>query len=746
MPEREVIFRDRQELQAADLNSAETFTDEALQHLITDAITAERQVIGLVATASTVTELSISAGRLWAGGEGKVYRLDGTLKLSLFGYLPISDKRWLGVGALGQEVETDVQPRDFLIDLQTGQTEPRAVAMERLRQVVVQITAGVESPEPQKPLLPTGHTLIAYVQLGPAGILAIEDNSAVRLKRLFNVNQRLEGVEGWQGVAQPRLATLGSDIAALSNNLEQLRQGTFVRRIHELASDVARLRELANLPSAYAAYSSDRFIDASLSNTAATGYSARIDVGGLSFPWVETASSQLQLLNPLEAAVHPALRDLGHYLPAYTEAPRLQLTNVTGELAIAQYQYQTHELKQGSNWVTFLRYGPLLRKDINWWNQARSLEADLTAVLGVGLDVQEQNADWVTFQYYYHFGIDVPYQYQAPVTQQVSGSQLAQTFLVAQHAWLTRVDLIFTARDASGIVYLALCETQAGLPDPSRTIALTQVDAAALRTTPEATTFRFQTPAFLEAGKRYAVVLTTAGNHKVATVAGADHTQGTIFYSLDGAYFQGDLAKDLAMTMYHAQFNETRAAVDLAPVSLLGGIAEIALQAKAYAPKTTELLFEYQVAGRWYPIAGTIAPALSSLPALVPMRLTFVGSSSLMPLISSVGSALSVKRPAASFTHVSTARTLAAATGSVEVQVLMAGFDATKHTCTITILVGTTSVAATTVTDASEGSGIRRTATFTIAPAATSYAIKIAGTTTEILSPFSVTERIDIAF
>lgn len=746
MPEREVVYRDRQELQAADLNNTQSFADEAIQHLVTDAITAERQVVGLVATASTVTELSVSSGRLWAGGEGKVYRLDQALAISLFGYLPITDKRWLGVGAVGQEVETDIEPRDFLIDLQTGQTEPRAVAMERLRQVVVQITAGVESPEPQKPLLPTGQTLIAYVQLGPAGILAIQDNPAVRLKRLFSVNQRLEGVEVWQGVAQPRIATLGSDIASLSSDLNQIKQGTFVRRIHELASDVARLRERANLPSAYAAYASDRFIDESLSDTAATGYSARIDVGGLSFPWVATASSQLQLLNPLEAAVQTTLRDLGRYLPAYTETPRLQLTNITGEIAIAQYQYQTFDLKQGSNWVTFLRYGPLLRKDINWWNMARSLEQDLTAVLGVGLDVQEQDADWVTFQYYYHFGIDIPYQFYAPVTQQISGSQLAQTFLASQHGWLTRVDLTVAARDNSGTVYLALCETQAGVPDLSRTLAVAQVEAGAIRLTPEATTFRFQEPLYLEAGKRYAVVLTTAGNHKIATVAGADHTQGTIFYSLDGAYFQGDLSKDLAMSLYYAQFNETRVTVDLAPVSLFGGIAEIALQARSYVPKTTELLFEYQVAGRWHPIAGTIDSALSSLPALVPMRLTWVGSSSLMPFISSVGSALSVKRPATAFTHVSTQRTLAAATGSVNVQVLMAGFDATKHTCAVTLLVGSTAVAATTVTDVSEGGGIRRTATFALVPSAASYKIKIAGTTTDALAPFSVTERIDIAF
>lgn len=37
--EKSVIYRDRQELQAADLNNTQTWADEALRHVVMDAIT-----------------------------------------------------------------------------------------------------------------------------------------------------------------------------------------------------------------------------------------------------------------------------------------------------------------------------------------------------------------------------------------------------------------------------------------------------------------------------------------------------------------------------------------------------------------------------------------------------------------------------------------------------------------------------------------------------------------------------------
>ena len=62
--ERKVLFRDRQEFQAADVNNLQTFADEMFQHIVTDAITGERQIVGLQVTAKSATEIEIALGRL----------------------------------------------------------------------------------------------------------------------------------------------------------------------------------------------------------------------------------------------------------------------------------------------------------------------------------------------------------------------------------------------------------------------------------------------------------------------------------------------------------------------------------------------------------------------------------------------------------------------------------------------------------------------------------------------------------
>jgi hypothetical protein len=103
--------------------------------------------------------------------------------------------------------------------------------------------------------------------------------------------------------------------------------------------------------------------------------------------------------------------------------------------------------------------------------------------------------------------------------------------------------LYFTNRGADGVVNLYLCETDLGLPDPSRCLASTSVSAVDLKAHPTATPFNFTQPVFLEAGKHYALVIITAGDHDVALVQGTEYTHGTIFHSTDGVYYQGDFEK-----------------------------------------------------------------------------------------------------------------------------------------------------------------------------------------------------------
>ena len=163
--EKQVIHRDRQELQNADLNNGQTWADEALRHVITDAITPEIQYSGLTVSARSATEIEVAVGRMFHGPTGKVYALDTVQVHSIFNMLPLQDQKWLAISVVGVEEETNIEPRDFMIDLQTRAVEPAAVAMQRRRVATVHIAQGLESPTPERPEAPTGYALIAHVRL-----------------------------------------------------------------------------------------------------------------------------------------------------------------------------------------------------------------------------------------------------------------------------------------------------------------------------------------------------------------------------------------------------------------------------------------------------------------------------------------------------------------------------------------------------------------------------------------------------
>lgn len=754
--ERKVIYRDRQEFQAQDINNTQDFVDESLQHVILDAITPERQIVGLQVTAKSATEIEVAPGRLWVGDSGKVYRLDTAQTISVFSYLPVTDKRYLAVSVVGEEVDTDIQPRDFLIDLQTGQTEPSAVPMERKRIITVYITSGLESPDPQKPVPPTGYTLIAYVLLNPGGIESIELATNKKLPRLFETEGRVKSLEDWQRLTQPKISTISSDIATLAQRVNELSREEINRRINELASDVARLKVLNKLPSTYSSYDQDNFLDDSKSDTQDPAYYARVEEG-LSFPWEGENVAQLQLFNPYEDAVSLRYRDIGFLIPAFSDEVRLETRGYSGDILISQYQYQSFSIKQGQTPVTVIRYGPtrwvpyyVLRSRYWWhywayWYWRWAYGSSYSGSPPDGYEVLEDRGHWVKVRFYWKDTVSVSYQYIDTTTQNIAGSQIAQTFLNSQNGWLTKVGLFFTQKDTNGTVYITICETEKGLPNLNKAIGTTSLNPDALKLYPEETVFEFQRPLYLEAGKRYALVITTAGAHKVATVSGTEYTQGTIFYSTDGEYFQGDFTKDLMMKFYYAKFLNPRTIVELQAASLSGGIADISILAQMIVPNTCELIFEYQKDGRWYAVNNQTAEQLLGLPALLPLRAVFIGSTDLMPALNLVGSKLYVRRPASTFKHISTQRTLGASTTQIEVQLLLRDFDSTKHSLTVSLSDGTNTYNPSSVSDIQEAEGIRRKANFNLGTAISSYKIILDGSTNTPLNIFNIAERIDIA-
>jgi hypothetical protein len=753
--ERQVIYRDRQEVQAADFLNQQKFTDEAIQHLVLDAITAERMFVGLMVTAPSQTELQIAPGRLWVGDQGKVYRKDQAETLSIFSYLPVQDKRWLTVSVIGQEQETDNQSRDFLIDLQSGQTEPSAVSMESQRVAVTHITTGLESSDPQQPEPPTGYTVIAKVLLDTSGVQGIELAVNKELMRLFDVWQQAKTNAAWISLMAPKIATLISDLARLAKMIKGL---AYMDMLTELARDVAHLKDLSNLPDGYVAYGGDVFLDESESDTANGQYYARVEEG-IRFPWAGQTEVQPDLFNQYATEVE---NFAGLILPAHTDVVRLDVTDdYSGSLSIGQYQYQTQEMRTGTRTRRRVRYGPsrnVCTNGVNWNRGQYDAVNGVFEAGGTTYKVQDRYGEhnghyWLRVQEYWVDTWTETYTYWATVDHQINGSQIAQTFLNAQNGWLKQIDLYFDEVGADGLVQMHICETDLGQPNRNRCLGSTLVDAADLKKRPTATPFVFEQPIFLEAGQRFAILITTAGDHSVATVEGTEYTNGTLFYSTDGAYHQGDFTKDLMMRHWYAKFTNVHTTVELTTISLSEGIADLDLLAEAIIPDSTDLVIEYQKegTGTWFALVPETAEQLLGLPAMLHLRAVFNGTADLMPGYCVDGSRLQANRPATTFKHISTQRNLATASEDIDVILQLEAWDNTKHTCTVKLLSGASTYTEASVDDVviadADLPTIRRTVNFTPEPGTgiTDYQIQIEGTTTTALEVFHVASRADVA-
>ncbi|KIX15038.1 hypothetical protein [Dethiosulfatarculus sandiegensis] len=754
--ERQVIYRDRQELQAADLNNAQLFADESFQHVITDAITAEKMFVGLNITSPAATEIEIAAGRLWDGPVGKVFRKDEAERISIFSYLPVTDEKWLAISVIGQEVETDIQPRDFEIDAETGQMEPRAVAMESRSEVVSLITPGMESPDPQKPEEPTNYTLVGYVLLNSSGVQEIEMADNKKLMRLFDTHQTVLANAAWITTAAPKIASLMTDMSALMAKINAATSGNM---IVAMAGDIAAIKETLALPSSYNAYESDDFFLIDESDETDPTYHARIDMG-LRFPWAGLTEQQLALFNPYEVSV---VNKNGLVLPAYDLEARLKTTGGAGSLNISQYAYKTSQRVLGTRTRVRIYYGEgnKWKKSGGKWGHNlthrvvdrvfHAPETPPTTPKGERIRkdvVAKMLKDDGTYTTYIKYTWIEPYWYTINTKHTINGCEIAQTVLISQSGWLAEIGLWFSKVGADGAVHLAICEcSETGEPLPERAIAMTQVEAANLST--GEVPFRFPQPVFLDAGKRYSLVIATGGNHSVTLVQGTEYIQGTLFKSTDGDYYQPHTNYDLKLSLYFCQFRENRVTVGLNPISLAEGICALDLLAPWTEPASTSLVLEYQAdgTGTWVPVAGNTSDALHNLPAMCNLRATFVGTKDLMPGLELPGSRLRAQRPDVDFLHLSTMRTLSTPSADIDVILLLDDYDPAHHTCVVKLIDGETEYTGTVTTTALDDRTTRHVTHFSPNDPAgiTNYKIKIQGTTDSALLPYIVSQRMDVA-
>jgi hypothetical protein len=743
--ESRVIFQDGMDNDPADYNNLQDFTGQSLDHIVGDGITSHRKFAGFQATASGATTLAALPGRYFSGG--KVYNRADEFTYDFALQLPVAAKKVAVLVVWGEESDTDARPREFLINEETGASEPRVVAMEHARVAKLSVSMGQENADPIPPVLDSGVTAVATIILSPTGIESVTIASDNVLDSVQSVADRADDLETFRDAIKPQVQSLGADIAALTKGQASLvGLDTFGRVLDR----VAILEGRDGVPEAAVDSFADFLIDATHSDLAFAGVQARVSEG-LRFDDEQAAVAPLAIFDPL----NPRAKIVGGVMfPAYNRVKRLAVGPKAGEVQVSQYSYATHSYVQKTASRHRVRHGRArtLSTSSNYLKRGRD---DISAKI-----FRRQDEDWNTpaallrnavlnhlpkrAKGHWEDSYEVPYWEELTVDNSVNGTQVAETFLNANDMLLEAIGLTFTRLAADGAVTVLVCETDRGLPMLDKVISSTTVARAGLALNAE-TIVPIQ-PVFLTGGVRYAIVVITAADHWLATCAGSSFPQGTFFYVLDGAYQQGDATRDIMFSLYQAQFTTSRAVVDLQPLSLAGGISDIDILAPATIPGSSQVTYEIQVGATWYALdeaeAGNILGAGGVMPNLLPFRVVLTGTPDVMPSVALTGSQVKVSRQRTTYTYVSATRNLAAPSTQLRLSVRLESFDAAHHANVAKLLTGVgfvTETAATSFSDHAQSDGsIERIYVFNLGAGVSAFKWKLTGTTDSALSLYHV--------
>ncbi|MGO8269273.1 hypothetical protein ACC862_24225 [Rhizobium ruizarguesonis] len=755
MGERLVIISQDQQLTEEDLTNIGGFAQASLDHVVNDGIESGRKFTGFAVVSSGPAQVTVGAGRMYQGGQVYFRDDEGGVVVDLLSSLPAVTEKIVTIAVWGQTINTDTEPRTFLVDVDTEQTEARAVATEARRFANVNAVNGIESADPVAPALDSNVLAVAYVRLNTAGIVSITAAEDNRLESVRGVSNRTKDLESWRVRAGASIDVISSTVAGIQQTLNGLAPTDLV---FEVTRDVARLKELSELPETYTSYDADRYLSTAKSDTANVNYLAAVEEG-VKFSPASQNQSIVELLNPIDPLVK---RQNNVVLPVYTEVQRDKIVGADSEISIAQYQYQTVTSVQKEISRTRVRYGTTMTVCTNssWWKSGSY--DPVTGIFHRGAEswsVDPSDRALVTKKHqslrltqYFVDKYQETYWDVVVTPQAISASFLGETFLNSEPGYVTAVGLYFTRKAATGDLTVMICEADvSGKPDFSKAIARVAFPAANIKIYPEVTKVPLP-PTYLEKGKRYAIVPASAGNHFLAAVNGNKNTQGTLFYSTDGAWAQGDLTKDIAYSLYFAKFDSPRSEVVLQALQLGGGIAAVDINFDSLIPDGTTITFEVQVGGVWKALSGDNPDLFIGLPPLLPFRAVLLGTTDVMPGFGvGIRSQTVTSRPRADFKHISTPRVLPAPCDTIEVTLRLEYWAPAHHTNVCKLLTGgtfaTVETADSIITEATPDPGaVIRRYTFNVPAPISTYKIQIEGTTDNVLVTYHVAERYDLAF
>lgn len=506
--ENKVIYRDNQELQSADLNNQQDWAQEALDHIVYDAIQADKAYSGFTLSKVASTQIKTGSGRVYTSGA--VYARNEEVILDLYSDLPITTKRQFAIVAWGQTVEEDIQPRNFVVDADTGQAEPQSVAMQETRYVNINFVRGIESADPQYPSIDANVILIGYVLCDPTGIVSFEQSTATQIDNLALIAAEVDTLNEWRSIISGTIDTLRTDLANLA---KQLLNYTPLTEFQKLVDIVNTIWELVHRPAAYIWYGTDNFFDESQSDTSLTldsvAYSARINEG-LRFPQGGSWTGRLSLQNPSEPAVQVYSPE-GFFIPK-PSGSRVRYdcsfpTHPWVVCKILSFNYWTFTCRQLS-WSRWRhRCGPQFypcssaqvfgfvstedptRNILAFSTETWDTVSWNTIVQHWEFDPRYPLHKWDRWRYFWRDHVSVQYWDKVYSDYSHSGNHICQTYYNAQDGWLS--GLTFFSHKAAFYQPLSLVLTgcdEDGTPDNSgytlRRVNLEAADVQACYDTP----------------------------------------------------------------------------------------------------------------------------------------------------------------------------------------------------------------------------------------------------------------------
>ncbi|BAP94474.1 hypothetical protein [Aurantimonas phage AmM-1] len=747
-----VAFDDAEIAEHTDFGNIGEFAQEALDHVMNDAIGYPAHWAAFTVAKVSAQEVSISTGRYLAGEV--VYAKDAisTLNLQLFIPVAASDQRWVALILRGEEVTEEAdRPFETGPDVETSIPVERPTPKTIRRKVNVIVQAGSPNPTPSKPIVAETDACIAMVLLTATGVEVIEPGESWRAKTLYEVEGRLSTIEVDLSSLFLRTETIETQIVNIWGKLTEIPRPTIIRQMQR---DIGAARLLLDLPDEARAYRFDNGLISSLADGGAwdnghVDWLARVEEG-VRFGYAATATARLELQAPDDPKV---MAKGSRVVPAYDEVTRLANVARDATLNISQLVHTETTLvrKEASRIRT--TYGPTMfqcENQAGWAALGSSRVGEMLTVNGETFEVVSGVAAsagaghdlygirQIRVQHYTE-----PYWEYVTEDIGINGSVYAQTFLVAQPMQATSLDLSFARVGLDGDVHVFIVETnRSAAPRFDKVLAQGVLAHGDLV---EGWNKVDLPITLLESGKRYAFVTVTTGNHALHVSTGNKFTGGSRFLTTDGAFAQGDTAEDICFRLNAARYRSPRSVVPMRALTLADGMTEIDLLFAGWVPGGTELAWEIRPAGtdQWIELddGDPAENPLVGLPASVELRMVMIGTADLSPMIQLDALAQSrVSRNRSTMVAPSEDVAFGISSDSLVTQFTVDAFDAERHTFTPSILVAGAVVAPTSteiILDLQRPTRRTYLSTYALGATTTSARMKPSATTDNVVTvPF----------